>query len=132
MDFFCAEEYIKLEQAVRSSALSGDKDALEDLGFLKKALISFAGYVFAVDEERIEVRFAQGILKGAELQSVVAHFDSTRHAAHEQAIVNVKMINRIAAAYGVGNVFVGDPQNRREIGHFCGEIGNWIFVNRYN
>lgn len=132
MDFFSPEEYLSLEQAIRSKALAGDEDALEDLSYLKKALISFVDYVCSVDEERLEVRFAQGILKGSELQNIVTHFDTVRHAAHEQAIVNTNMLNRMATLYGAGAIFLGNPENRREVGHFCGEVSNWIFVNRYN
>ena len=131
MAYFDKDQYSALEAAVKRAVLAGDTDAVEDLDFLKKAVLSFASYFYAVNEEQIETKFAKGVLKGAEYQEVVSHFDRTRHAAHEQAIVNARMLNRIASAYGIKDVFLGDPLNRREVGHFCGEICSWIFENRY-
>lgn len=132
MQYFNHESYETLQIQIKSAVLGGDPDAGEDLDFLKKAVLSFANYVYKVNEEQIETKFAKGVLKGKEYQDVASYFDQTRHAAHEQAIVNARAINRIAAAYGVGQVFLGDSQNRREVGHFCGEVCNWIFENRYN
>ena len=132
MDFFDSSEYIKLEGAIKNSISDGDADAADDLRFLKSAVLSFISYVATVGEERIETEFAKGVLKNEEYQRVVSSFDQTRHVAHEQAIVNARLINRMASAYGVKPVFLGDPENRREVGHFCGEFCNWVFINRYN
>ena len=131
MVYFDQEQYLALEAAIKRAVLAGDADAVEDLDFLKKAVLSFASYFYAVNEEQIETRFAKGVFKGTGFQEIVSHFDQTRHAAHEQAIVNARMLNRIASAYGIKDVFLGDPLNRREVGHFCGEICGWIFENRY-
>lgn len=131
MAYFDSDQYSALEAAVKRAVLAGDADAVEDLDFLKKAVLSFANYVYTVNEEQIETKFAKGVLKGEEYQEVVSHFDQTRHTAHEQAIVNARMLNRIASAYGIKDVFLGDPLNRREVGHFCGEICGWIFESRY-
>lgn len=131
MSYFDQEAYLKLEALVKQQASAGNEDALEDLGFLKRAVLSFANYVYVVVEEQIETKFAKGVKKGDELRDTISHFDETRHNAHETAIVSAKMINRIAAAYKVGAVFTGDQSNRREIGHFCGEITSWVFENRY-
>lgn len=131
MQYFNATNYLGLEDKIKSLAASGDPDGIEDLSFLKKAMLSFVQYVFKVGEERIEVRFAKGVQKGEELKNTVSYFDSTRHTAHETAIVNVNMLNRIAAAYNVDNIFTGDASNRVEIGCFCGEVSAWLFENRY-
>ena len=132
MNCFSVESYLNLENAIKQQAASGSEDALDDLGFLKKAVLSFSHYVYMVSEEQIETRMARGIKTGDEYRELASHFDSTRHIAHEAAIVNAKMLNRIASAYGVDPVFTGDASNRREVGDFCGEITGWLYVNRYN
>lgn len=130
MGFFDMENYLNLENTIKQRAASGDEDAIDDLGFLKKAVLAFANYVYMVTEERIETRLAAGVKTGEELKEIVSHFDLTRHNAHEAAIVNTNMLNRIASAYGIGLVFTGDPSKRWEIGSFCGEITDWFFENR--
>ena len=131
MRYFDVDSYQHLESAIKKAAISGDMDAKEDLQYLKKAILTFADYVREVEAEQIETKFAKGLLKGEEYQRVVSHFDGTRHTAHELANINTRMVNRLADAYKVGHVFLGDPDNRREIGHFCGEIAFWLFDNRY-
>ncbi len=132
MNCFSVEEYLKLENKIKLKAASGYEDALEDLLLLKKAVLAFAHYVYMVNEEQIETRLASGVKTGEELKNTVAHFDATRHNAHESAIVNSNMLNRIASAYGVEHIFTGDPSNRREVGDFCGQITAWFFENRYS
>ncbi len=132
MSFFDDSAYLSLEEEIKQKAITGEPEALEDLNYLKNAVMIFANYVYKVDEEQIETRLAKSFLKGEELREVVSHFDSTRHTAHEQAIVQARILNRLASAYGVNPVFLGDQSNRREIGHFCGEITKWFFDNRYN
>ncbi len=131
MDFFDPNQYLKLKSAIKKSILDGDAEAMENLQFLKRAVLSFINYVAKVGEERVERNFADGVLKAAEYRQVVESFDLSRHNAHEQAIVNTRIINRMAASYGIQNIFLGDQENRREVGRFCGEFSNWVFVNRY-
>ena len=73
---FSVESYLKLENAIKQQAGSGSEDALDDLGFLKKAVLSFSHYVYMVSEEQIETRLAKGIKTGDEYRELAAHFDS--------------------------------------------------------
>ncbi len=130
MILFNEQEYLKLEAAIKSKAGQHDPDAEEDLSFLKTAMMSFCEYAFRVNEEQIETRLAKGVLIGDELRTVVEHFDGTRHTAHERAIAQTKMLNRLATAYSCGKIFLGDESIRFEIGTFCGEVANWLFKNR--
>ena len=127
---FDTNVYEQFENAIKEKAASGDSDAEEDLQYVKQTVLACAEYVHRVTEEQIEVRLARGVLSGNELREVVEHFDATRHAAHERAIVHVCMLNRMAAAYGFGRIYLGDESIRREIGNFCGEFVSWFFVNR--
>ena len=130
MILFNEQEYLKLEAAIKSKATQHDPDAEEELSFLKTAMMSFCEYAFRVNEEQIETRLAKGVLTGDELRNVVEHFDGTRHTAHERAIAQTKMLNRLATAYSCEKIFLGDESIRFEIGSFCGEVANWLFTNR--
>ena len=132
MNCFDADRYLALENTIKQQAAAGSEDAADDLGFLKKAVLSFAHYVYMVSEERIEARLAMGVKTGDELRETLSHFDAVRHNAHEAAIANANMLNRIALDYGVEHVFTGDASNRREVGEFCGKITAWLFENRYS
>ena len=68
MNCFDADHYLSLDNTIKRQAISGNEDALDDLGFLKKAVLSFARYVYMVAEERIEVRLAQGVKTGDDLR----------------------------------------------------------------
>ena len=127
---FNEQYYIALENAIKNRIKDGDTNAAEDLELLKAALMSFFEYAHKVEEQETEKRFATGILKGREYQNRVTFFDETRHNAHEKAIINVKILNRLGKSYGTGIVFTGDESIRYEIGDFCGEVSQWFFVNR--
>lgn len=129
---FNAEEYLKLEAAIKKKAADGDVDAVDDLVFFKKYVLTCCEYVYKVAEERVETRLAKGYLKGDELRQVVERFDQTRHNAHEQAIVSTKALNRIALMYNVGKIYSGNENVRAEIGSFCNELSDWLFGGRYD
>ena len=130
MALFNDQEYMKLETMIKSKAAQQDQEAVEDLAFLKTAMLAFCEYAYKVNEEQIETRTAKGILTGAELREVVEHFDGTRHTAHERAIAQSKALNRMANAYVCEKIYLGDESVRYEIGSFCGEVADWVFRNR--
>ena len=55
---------------------------------------------------------------------------NTRHDAHEAAIENVCLVNRVAELYGAGPLFTGDDQNRPEVADFALDVVVQIFQNR--
>ena len=130
MVLFNDKEYLKLEAMIKGQAAQKDQDAIEDLSFLKTAMLAFCEYAYKVNEEQIETRLAKGILTGEELREVIEHFDGTRHTAHERAIAQTKALNRMANAYVCEKIYLGDESVRFEIGSFCGEVADWIFRNR--
>lgn len=127
MTLFNDQEYLRLEALIKSKAAQQDQEAVEDLAFLKTAMLAFCEYAYKVNEEQIETRTAKGILTGAELREVVEHFDGTRHTAHERAIAQTKALNRMAKAYACEKIYLGDESVRFEIGSFCGEVADWVF-----
>lgn len=130
MTLFNDQEYLRLEALIKSKAAQQDQEAIEDLAFLKTAMLAFCEYAYKVNEEQIETRTAKGILTGPKLREVVEHFDGTRHTAHERAIAQTKALNRMANAYVCEKIYLGDESVRYEIGSFCGEVADWVFRNR--
>lgn len=130
MALFNDQEYLKLETLIKRKAALQDQEAIDDLVFLKTAMLAFCEYAYKVNEEQIETRVARDVLSGSELREVVEHFDGTRHTAHERAIAQTKALNRMAKAYSCEKIYLGDESVRFEIGSFCGEVSDWIFRNR--
>ena len=108
MTLFNDQEYLRFEALIKSKAAQQDQEAIEDIAFLKTAMLAFCEYAYKVNEEQIETRMAKGILTGAELREVVEHFDGTRHTAHERAIAQTKALNRMAKAYACEKIYLGD------------------------
>ena len=130
MAVFDPVQYEALENRIKQPAMAGEAEALEDLESLKNCVRAFFRYVDRVTEQQLESRMAAGILKGEALREHTLHFDGARRAAHEPAIVSARLLNRLAAAYGAGPVFLGDGTDRFQVGDFCGEISAWFFTNR--
>ena len=61
---------------------------------------------------------------------MMTRYDRTRHDAHETAIANVRLVNRLAELYGVGPLFTGNDQNRIEVADFALDVVVQIFQNR--
>ena len=61
---------------------------------------------------------------------MLTRYDRTRHDAHEAAIANVRLVNRLAELYSVGPLFTGNDQNRLEVADFALDVVVQIFQNR--
>ncbi len=48
----------------------------------------------------------------------------------EAAIVNVRLVNRLAQLYGVAPLFTGDDKERLQVADFCLDVVVQIFQNR--
>ena len=57
-------------------------------------------------------------------------YDRNRHNQHEDAIANVRMVNRLAALYDVQPLFTGDDQERLQVADFCLDVVVQVFQNR--
>lgn len=126
---FHFDNYSKLIEVM--GAKVKDKTADSDgISLVKNAVASFIHYVKTVDEGETAKRIAYACSEGAELRASVETIENTRHTAHEAAIANVSILNRIAAMYGVEPIFTGDVTNRLVIAAFCLEVTTQIFQNR--
>ena len=130
LGFFDADHYEGLKNTMLSKAASGDAEAAEDLQLLASMEGSFTNYVSAVNEFEIKTAISRAVDRGEDYQTLYAQQDLARHNAHEAAIVKVKMLNRLAKAYGIEAVFTGDETNRYQIGDFCGALTLYVFSHR--
>lgn len=128
--FFDFDAYEQLIAGMAGAARAGDSDAALDLDAFVKAMASFHEYVSAVDMSEVQIRMAQAHLSGAALRDAAAEADAVRHVHHEAAIANAAMLNRMARAYGVGPIFLGDTAERLEVAAFCMEVTGELFRRR--
>lgn len=127
MSFFDHAAYVELAEKIKAS---GSPDAAEDLEALNDAMTSFREYVMKVDVGEQQIRLASVRFEGDEYREMLTRYDRTRHDAHETAIANVRLVNRLAELYGVGPLFTGNDQNRLEVADFALDVVVQIFQNR--
>ena len=128
--YFDYENYLALTAAVGRRAKGGDPDAEEDVGFLSEHFRNFFAYVDGVCNSEVGIHLASGSLEGAAKQDRITELDRMRSKHHDAAIAGVSAVNRIAAYYGVGPIYTGDPTVRRQVAAFCMEAVSVLFENR--
>lgn len=129
-EYFSAENYVALREKILAACRNGDADAREDLDYLRDALQSFFAYVeeVAVTETRLDTEGA--LLTGNDYRELFESCDQSRHQRHEAAIVQARVLNRLAESYNVGPVFLGDPGKRLEVAATCLEAVDAVFQSR--
>lgn len=130
VSYFSYQNYQALVSAVAQKAKEGDADALEDMGFLVDHFRNFVAYVDGVCNSEVGIHFASGSLDGSAKQDRITELDRMRSKHHEAAIASVSAVNRIAAFYGVGLIYTGDPTVRLQVAAFCMEVVRVLFDNR--
>ena len=70
------------------------------------------------------------LFEGDEYREMVSRYDRNRHNAHEDAIANVRLVNRLATMYDSEPLFTGDDQERLQVADFCLDVTVQIFQNR--
>ena len=127
--YFVYENYFALVAAVSQKAKSGDADALDDIGFLTEHFRNFFAYVNGVCNSEVGIHLADN-LEGQAKQDRITELDRLRSKHHDAAIASASAVNRIAAFYGVGPIYTGDPSVRRQVAAFCMEAVRVLFDNR--
>ncbi len=125
--FFDEEAYLELEKKLLSD---NGQDAQDDLEALNDAVASLFDYVDTVVRNEIRLRLNKRSLEGQEYRDTINDYDRNRHSKHESAIINTKLINRLAEIYGIRAVFTGDVKERHQVASFCMEFSEFIFRNR--
>ena len=119
-----------LKELIRRLSAGSGPDAREDLDIVAEAMEAFHKYVNAVVVGETNLLFQGNTLEGREYRDAVSRYDGTRHSAHEKAINDAKLINRLAAREGLSPVFTGDDTQRHQIADFCLELDQYLFRNR--
>lgn len=119
--------------------LSNKLKSSEDFELIEDAVDAFTGYVKDVDIGEQQIRTAYATLEGEALRERVTAIDNRRSAHHKEAITNVNLLNRLAAANGVQTIYTGKAgegdnlynlEVREAVAEFCIEITTKIFENR--
>ena len=114
---------------VRQITTGINPDSRDNMEVLETILPSFHTYVDAVVSGETRLLLS-GQPDGQTWRDLIMQYDSARHSAHEAAIVNVRVLNRLAALYNLPPVFTGDDTHRHQVAAFCLELDQYFFVNR--
>ena len=127
MSFFNYNAYVQLADKIKAS---GSEDAADDLEALNDAMTSFRDYVSVVDCGEQQIRLAAVRFEGEEYREMISRYDRNRHNQHEDAIANVRLVNRLAELYGESLLFTGDDQDRLQVADFTLDVVVQLFQNR--
>ncbi len=127
VSYFNYDAFVKLADKIKASS---SVDAADDLEALNDAVTSFRGYVDKVDAGEQQIKLAAVRFENEEFREMVSRYDRNRHNAHEDAIANVRLVNRLAQIYGVDPLFTGDDQERLQVADFCLDVTIQLFQNR--
>ena len=119
-----------LKDLIRRLSNSNDPDDRDDFGTVKEAMESFHIYVDTVVKNETKFLLQVGNLEGQEYRDAVSQYDNDRHSAHEKAIGDAILVNRLAARKGLPPVFTGDETQRHQVADFCLELDQYLFRNR--
>ena len=119
--------------------LSTKTKSTEDYSLIEECVDAFTSYVKDVDVGEQQIRTAYATLEGIELRERVTAIDRRRTARHKDAIMNTNLLNRLAAEYGIQEIYTGkcgtgdelyNLEVREAVAEFCKEITVAIFENR--
>lgn len=116
-----------LSEAIKASS---GPDAADDLSTMNLALNACFSYVNSVDVGEAQIQLASIRFEGEEYREMVVRYDTARRRAHEAAIANTRMLNRLASLYGIDKIFTGNDQERLEVADFCLDVTVTLFENR--
>ena len=114
--YFNFDNYLLLSDKI---VKAGDEDDRDELKSICKGCLSYVESVHAHEKAMELIRFRYD---ADELKDRLRETDANRHYIHEAAIVNCKVINRLATLYEVGEISLGNPNNRFEVADFCMEV----------
>ncbi len=118
-----------LKELIRRIMTGIDPICQQDQETIESILPSFHDYVDAVVKGETRILLNPQAI-GQPYRDMVAQYDQTRHSAHETAIINVRVLNRLANLYDLPPVFSGNTEERHQVAAFCLELDVYLFENR--
>lgn len=126
--YFNQKAYEALLAKVAAAAKTGDIDAADDVDMIKHATDSFHGYVQTVDMTETRMKIARFRSELEEYQEIAEEADRARRIAHDAAISNCTILNRVCKFYGIpGAVYLGSVDERHQVADFCLEVTIALF-----
>ena len=119
-----------LKDLIRRLSTSNDPDDRDDFDIVTKAMEAFHNYVDTVVKGETNLLLQGSNLDGQEYRDAITNYDGDRHSAHEKAIGDAKLLNRLAAREGLPPIFTGDETQRHQVADFCLELDQYFFQNR--
>ena len=123
---FNEEPYLQMVKMLKADPRS---DAKDDLALIDDIMASFHRYVGAVVKGELELSMTDQT-DGSLWRETISQYDQSRYSAHELAIQNTRLLNRLAQNYGLKAVYLGDPDQRHQVAAFCLEVDQFFFQNR--
>ena len=119
-----------LQELIRRITTGIDPQCADDLEALNDAVSSFHVYADTVIRGEIKMALYGHGVEGQPYRDMVSQYDQNRHGCHEAAIINVRVLNRLAALYELDPIFIGDGAQRHQVADFCLELDQYFFRNR--
>lgn len=101
-----------------------DKDIVEDI------INDFSTYIKKVADMENAINVARFRLQGQEYRDYISNLDTQRRAAHNNAIVGVKMLNRLCKMNEMPEIYTGNMDDRNEVAEFCMAVVKELFNER--
>lgn len=119
-----------LKRLVHSVMTGIDPECDEDQLTLCSILPSFHACVDAVITGEMHLLLDGQVPVGEPFRKMVLRYDQARHSSRETAVINVRVLNRLADLYSLPSVFTGNGADRRQVEDFCMELDQYLFGNR--
>ena len=115
-----------LNREVLDKLIAYYKDDLETLDFIRMCLDSFEEYHRAVfDDQMFRIVYGVGTLDADEYKERRSAVDRTRTTHHNSVIMNVGVLNRMAAEIGLDPLYDGVVSEERP---YRREVANAVFA----
>lgn len=107
------------------------KDQRQELHeMVEDGMKSCLNYVNAVDMMELAMPRIMASLSGDDMREKIAEYDKSRKIAHDAAIAYAGSLNRIAIDLGLDPLYMGDLNDRYQVGDYCIDVVSTLFKNR--
>lgn len=118
----------KYEALIEATKKDEDPEFLQET--ITMAMKAFSSYVDIVYNMEVRMKIAMTRMEGSEYRDFVMNLDTGRRHAHENAIGQCSMLNRICRMLEVEEICDCDINDRYAVADFCMAITKEIFDKR--
>lgn len=117
----------KVEHLIDSISQSSDCEYLGIVGDLVESAAEYIKRVVMLETAMLTGKLTK---EGNEYREYIQQLDSSRSAAHNKLISNVRLINKLCSINKIPVIFEGNEENRIEIANFAHQIIHEYFCTR--